>query len=239
MENQTNKLTVLDIAKMIDHSLLRPDIAQDELLAGIELAREYNVASVCVRPCDVQVSAEKLAGTDVLVGTVIAFPHGTNLTEVKVFEAQKAMDQGAVELDMVLSIGRLKSGDFDVVEGDIRAVVEAAHAGSAIVKVILENSYLTNDEIIKACQICEQAGADYVKTSTGYAPSGAKLEDVKLMRQSCSPQVAVKAAGGIRTLDDVLEYRAAGTKRIGTRSTQAILEEAAERDKARTLEEIQ
>jgi deoxyribose-phosphate aldolase len=231
-------LTVKDIAKMIDHSLLRPDIAREELLAGIALAKAYDVASVCVRPCDVELSAEKLAGTDVLVGTVIAFPHGSNVTEVKVFEAQKAMEQGAIELDMVLAISRLRSGDFEVVEQDVRAVVEAAHAQSAIVKVILENSYLTNEEIVKACQLCEQAGADYVKTSTGYAPTGAKLEDVRLMRQSCGPAVSVKAAGGIRTLDDTLAYRAAGTKRIGTRSTKEIIDEAIARDEAGTLQEI-
>lgn len=231
-------LTVKDIAKMIDHSLLRPDIGRKELLAGIALAREYEVASVCIRPCDVEISAEKLAGTDVLVGTVIAFPHGSNITEVKVFEAQKALEQGATELDMVLSINRLRSGDFDFVEQEIRTVVEIAHAQSAIVKIILENSYLTSDEIARACQICERAGADYVKTSTGYASTGATLEDVKLMRRSCSPHVFIKAAGGIRTLDDVLQFRAAGAKRIGTRSTGEILEEAIKREKAGTLQEL-
>ncbi len=231
-------LTVKEIAKMIDHSLLRPDIAQAELLAGIELAKEYDVASVCVRPIDVEISAKKLAGTDVLVGTVIGFPHGSNVTAVKVFEAQKAMEQGAVELDMVLSISHLRSGDFAYVEQDIRAVVEAAQAQGAIVKVILENSYLTRAEIVKACQFCEQAGADYVKTSTGYAPTGATVEDVKLMRQSCSPKVFVKAAGGIRTLDDVLALRAAGARRIGTRSTKEIIDEAEARYKAGTLHEV-
>jgi deoxyribose-phosphate aldolase len=231
-------LTVKDIAKMIDHSLLRPDIARKELLAGIQLAREYDIASVCVRPCDVEIAADKLAGSDVMVGTVIAFPHGSNITEVKVFEAQKAMDQGAVELDMVLTISRLLSGDDAYVEQDIRAVVEAAHARSVTLKVILENSYLTKDQIVKACQICERAGADYVKTSTGYSPSGATLEDAILMRQSCSLKVAVKAAGGIRTLDDVLKYRAAGTTGIGTRSTHEIMTAAMERTKAGTLHEV-
>jgi deoxyribose-phosphate aldolase len=143
-----------------------------------------------------------------------------------------------MDLDMVLPIGRMKSGDYDYVEGDIAAVVGAGHARSAVVKVIFDNVYLTIDEIVRACQICEQVGADFVKTSTGYSPGGAKLEHVRLMRDSCAPEVEVKAAGGIRTLDDVLQYRAAGASMIGTRSTEQILDEAAQREASGTLRAI-
>lgn len=238
MEQQGQILTVTDIAQMIDHSLLRPDIDQNELLAGFDMAVQYHAATCCVRPMDIKIAVKRLAGTGVRVSTVIAFPHGSNTTEVKVFEAQKAMDDGATELDMVLSIGRLKSGAYDYVEEDIRAVIEVAHARSAIVKVIFDNVYLTKEQIVAACRICDRLGADYVKTSTGYSPGGATLEDVKLMRQSCSKKVAVKAAGGIRTLDDLLQYRAAGAKMIGTRSTKEILEEAVAREKAGTLRAV-
>jgi len=231
-------LTAKDIAAMIDHSLLRPHLTLDELLDGLRLAKQYEVATCCVRPMDVAIAKRELAGSNVLVCAVIGFPHGSNTTEVKVFEATKAMDEGATELDMVLAIGRLKSGDYDYVEKDIKAVVDAAHARSAIVKVILECFYLSDDEKVKACQICETAGADYVKTSTGFAGGGATLEDVMLMRRTCSPKVAVKAAGGIRTLDATLRFRAAGAKRIGTSSTKAIMEEAVKREKEGTLREI-
>jgi deoxyribose-phosphate aldolase len=230
-----NPLTARDIAVMIDHSLLRPDITLDELMAGFELAKQYGVATCCVRPMDVTIARKELAGSVVRVSTVTGFPHGSHTTEVKVFEAAKAMDDGATELDMVLAFGRLKSGDYDYVERDVAAVVEAAHARSAIVKVIFECFYLTDEEKVKACQICEKAGADYVKTSTGYAGGGATLEDVMLMRRSCSPRVSVKAAGGIRNLGATLRYRAAGARMIGTRSTQEIMEEALKREKEGTL----
>lgn len=231
-------LKIEDIAKMIDHSLLRPDITQAELIAGLRMAAHHRVATACVRPYDIKIAKQELAGTGVLVSTALAFPHGASTTQVKVFEVEKAMDDGATELDVVLAIGKLISGDFDYVERELRAVIEVAHARSAVVKVIFENCFLTNDQIVKACQICEAVGADYVKTSTGYGPGGAKLEDVILMRKSCSPKVAVKAAGGIRTLDQLLQFRAAGAKMIGTRSTQTILEEADKRAKEGTLQEV-
>ena len=153
-------------------------------------------------------------------------------------EAEEAMDKGVFDLDMVLAIGPMRSGNYRYVQQDIKAVVDAGHGRSAIVKVIFDNAYQTRDEIVKGCQICEAVGADYVKTSTGYSPGGATIEDVILMRQSCSSDVAVKAAGGIRTLDDTLRYRAAGAKMLGTRSTKEILEEAVERERAGTLREV-
>lgn len=228
-----------DIAAMIDHSLLRPDMTLDELMDGFRMARQYQVATCCARPYDIELAIRELAGSGVRVSTVVGFPHGSSTTEVKVFEAEKAMDAGVFDLDMVLAIGRLKSGDYDYVEKDIKAVVDVAHARSAIVKVIFECCYLTADEIVRACQICERVGVDYVKTSTGYAADGgATLEDVILMRKSCSPKIAVKAAGGIRTLDQTLKFRAAGAKMIGTRSTKEILEEAVRREEEGTLREV-
>jgi deoxyribose-phosphate aldolase len=239
MTEQRGTLTVKDVAAMIDHSLLRPDMALDELMDGFRMASQYGAATCCARPYDIELAKRELAGSDVRVSTVVGFPHGSSTTEVKVFEAQKAMNAGVFDLDMVLAIGRLKSGDYDYVEKDIKAVVDAGHARSAIVKVIFECCYLTDDEIVKACEICERVGADYVKTSTGYSGhGGATLEDVILMRKSCSPKVAVKAAGGIRNLDATLQYRAAGAKMIGTRSTKEILEEAVRREKAGTLREV-
>jgi deoxyribose-phosphate aldolase len=231
-------LTVADVAAMIDHSLLRPDMAFDELMEGFQMAKQYQAATCCVRPNDMELALGKLDGSGVRVSTVVGFPHGAHTIEIKVREAEKAMDTGVFDLDMVLAIGRMKSGDHGYVEEDIRAVVDAGHDRSAIVKVIFDCVYLTDEEIVKACQICEKVGADYVKTSTGYSPGGATIEDVILMRRSCSPRVAVKAAGGIRTLDDTLRYRAAGAKMIGTRSTKEILEEAVEREKAGTLREV-
>jgi deoxyribose-phosphate aldolase len=231
-------LTVKDIAAMIDHSLLRPTLTNEEFDEGIELARKYECATVCVAPYDVVKSAAGLKGSVVRISTVIDFPHGSNITEAKVFEAEKAMDNGATELDMVLAISRLVSGEYDYVYQDIKAVVDAAHRRNAVVKVIFENCFLTKEQIVKACELSEKAEADFVKTSTGYGTGGATLEDVRLMRESCSEKVAVKAAGGIRTLDQLLEYRKAGSMMIGTRSTAPILDEAVQREKAGTLKEI-
>jgi deoxyribose-phosphate aldolase len=231
-------LTAKDVALMIDHSLLRPSLTVNEVVSGCRLARQYGTASCCVRSMDVPLAAKELAGSDVLVCVVIGFPHGCCPTEVKAFEAQRAMDDGAVELDMVLPVGMLKSGDDAYVQRDIQGVVEVAHARNAIVKVILETYYLTDEEKVRACQICERSGAEFVKTSTGYAPGGATLEDVALMRRTCGPRVGIKAAGGIRTLDEVLAYRAAGATRIGISATQAIMEDALTREQAGTLKEI-
>lgn len=231
-------LTVTDIAKMVDHSLLRPTLTDAEFDEGIELVKKYRCATVMVAPYDVKKAVQALQNTGILVSTVVDFPHGSNLTESKVFESEKAMDNGAAHLDMVLAISRLVSGHYDYVEEDIRAVVEVAHARGVPVKVILETCYLTPEMIVAACKASERAEADFVKTSTGYGPAGAKLEDVILMRASCSPKVQVKPSGGIRTLDDVLAYRKAGATMIGTRATAAILEEAVRREAEGTLREL-
>ena len=224
-----------EIAEMIDHSLLRPELSTTQVREGCRLARAYNVASVCVRPCDVLLAAEELSGSGVRVTTVVGFPHGCHRTETKVVEARAALDDGAVELDMVLNIGRLVSGEHALVEADIRAVVEVAHERGALVKVILENAYLTDAQKVEACRLSERAGADFVKTSTGFAPGGATLEDLRLMRASVGPRVQVKAAGGVRTLDAALEVRAAGATRFGATATKEILDEAADRERKGTL----
>jgi deoxyribose-phosphate aldolase len=176
-----------------------------------------------------------LRDTDVLVTTVIGFPHGSNLTSVKVFEAEKAIAQGCKELDMVLNIGRLLGGDYEYVEQDIKAVCDTGHASNIIVKVILENAYLTPELIAVACKISEKAGADFVKTSTGYAPSGATISDLKIMRASTSPKVRIKAAGGVRSLNAALAVRAVGGSRFGCTRTAEIIEDAKKREVEGTL----
>ncbi len=216
-------LTERDIAKTIDHSLLRPELDDAFVEAGCRLAAKYDVASVCVRPADVRRAKAILAGTDVAVGTTIGFPHGNHTTEIKVHEAERALADGATELEMVLQVGALKSGRDADVEADIRAVVDVAHAAGAIVKVIFENAYLTDGEKVRACHLAEAAGADFVKTSTGFAPSGATHDDLRLMRANTSPHVEVKAAGGVRTLDALLDVMEIGVTRIGATATEAII----------------
>jgi deoxyribose-phosphate aldolase len=218
-------LTERDIAKTIDHSLLRPELDDAFVEDGCRLAARYDVASVCVRPADVRRAAGYLAGTDVAVGTTVGFPHGNHLTETKVFEAKRALADGATELDMVLLIGALKSGRDANVEADIRAVVEVGHDAGAIVKVIFENAYLTDDEKIRACHLTEAAGGDFVKTSTGFAPSGATHDDLRLMRANTSAHIAIKAAGGVRTLDALLAVMELGVTRIGATATETIIED--------------
>ena len=231
-------LTPKDIASMLDHSTLQPFLTDEDIVKGCEIAKKYGTASVCARPQDMKLVSSLLEGSGVLPCTVIGFPHGAHLTEVKVFEAKKAMEDGCEELDMVLAIGKLKSGDYDYVEADIRAVAEEAHAGGAILKVIIETCYLTDEEKVIACRLAEQAGADFVKTSTGYGSSGANVPDLRLMRASVSDRVRVKAAGGMRTLDAVLAARAAGADRCGVSATVKIMEEAEARYAAGTLTEI-
>ena len=225
-------ITYQQLAKTIDHSLLRPELTEADVIAGCELAAQYDVASVCVKPCHVKLSQQVLPGTDVAVGTVVGFPHGSNTTETKVTEAQQAIADGAAELDMVLNIGELRSGHTDYVRSDIQAVVDTAQ-GRAIVKVILENAYLTDEEKVLACQLCEQAGADFVKTSTGFAPGGATIPDLKLMRATVGPKVQVKAAGGVRTLDALLEVIDVGVTRAGATATAVILDEFKQRKNLR------
>lgn len=222
-------VTVAQIAKLIDHSLLRPELTHDDVREGCALAARRQVASVCVRPSDVSLSAELLRETGVAVGTVVGFPHGSTTTRIKAAEAELAVGQGAIEIDMVINIGRLRSGDLAEVEADIRAVVDAA--GGATVKVILENAYLASGQIIAGCQAVERAGAQFVKTSTGFAPGGATMEDLALMRSAISPAVQVKAAGGVRTLDTLLAMANIGVTRFGATATAAILDDLAHRKK--------
>ncbi len=215
-----------DLAKMIDHSLLSPVLTDAELEQGCRLARDYDVASVCIKPYAVKPAADWLAGSSVAVGTTIGFPHGGHATAIKVAEASQAIADGARELDMVVNIGKVLSHHWAYVADDIRAVVALAHGQGAIVKVIFENCFLKDEHKEALCRICGQVGADFVKTSTGYGDAGALDEDLKLMRRCSPPHVQIKAAGGIRTLDRLLEVRALGVTRVGATATKAILDEA-------------
>lgn len=217
-------ITLQQLAKTIDHSLLRPELTDEEVIAGCQIARKYDVASVCVKPYHVPLAVEQLKGSYVAVGTVVGFPHGSNTTATKVFEAKEAIANGATELDMVINIGALRSGQAGTVRQDIRAVVDAAE-GQALVKVILENAYLSDEEKVLGCQLVEEAGGDFVKTSTGFAPGGATIEDLKLMRATVGPDVQVKAAGGVRSLEAILEVIDVGVTRVGATATVTILED--------------
>lgn len=234
-ETPETTVTVAQIARMIDHSLLRPEMTPEAVRAGCELAARLDCASVCVKPCDVVLAAGILAGTGTAVSTVVGFPHGGHTAEVKLLEARDALEQGCVELDMVINIGRLKAGDIPYVEDEVRRICTLAHGCGALVKVILENAYLTDGEKRSACKLCERAGADFVKTSTGYAGGGATIHDLRLMRDACGPEVKIKAAGGVRTLDALLMTRAAGADRVGASATADILAEAQRRADAGTL----
>ena len=224
--------TYADLAKMIDHSLLQPTMTDDDLERGCRLAREYDVASVCIKPYAVRRAVEWLAGSTVLVGTTIGFPHGGHLTEIKKEEAHRAAADGAVELDMVVNIGKVLSGDWNYVSDDIRAVVDAAHHDGAIVKVIFENCFLNDAQKGQLCRICGEVGADFVKTSTGYGDSGATDDDLRLMRRCSPPRVQVKAAGGVRTFDRLVAVRALGVTRVGATATKVILDECKAKLKA-------
>jgi len=222
-------LTVAQVAAMIDHSLLRPELTLADVTEGCAIAADHQVMSVCCKPADVTHAGRVLAGTAVKVGTVVGFPHGSNTTPTKVVEARRALDEGARELDMVINIGRLRGGDHLYVGSDIRAVVEVAATTGALVKVIFENAYLTDDEKVTACHLTEEAGADFVKTSTGFAATGATMDDLRLMRRSVGPGVQVKAAGGVRTLDTLLAMVAIGVTRFGATATVAMLADATAR----------
>ena len=218
------ELTYDTIAKRIDHSLLGPTLTDADLEAGCLLAKEYGVASVCIKPYAVALAAKILKGSGVEVGTTIGFPHGGHTTEAKVFEAERAMDDGATELDMVVNIGHVLGEQWALVKADIAAVTEAAHRRGAIVKVIFENCYLSPAAIVKLCQICGEVHADYVKTSTGYGTGGATKDDLILMRQAAPPHVKLKAAGGVRTLDEAIAVTELGCDRIGASRTSDMLD---------------
>ncbi len=222
-------MTATDIrrlASMIDHTLLKPEATRAQVEQVCDEAKQHGFASVCVNPTHVRLCAQRLKGSPVKVCTVVGFPLGATLPEVKAFETQQSLEAGATEIDMVINIGALKSRDNDLVARDLAAVVRAAHAGNALVKVILEVPLLTDDEKITACQLAQSAGADFVKTSTGFGPGGATAEDVALMRRTVGPTMGVKAAGGIRTLADAQKMIAAGATRIGASASVKMMAEA-------------
>lgn len=231
---------VLELAKMIDHSLLHPTMTDRELQQGCGIAREYQVASVCIKPYAVPLAVSALQGTEVLVGTVVGFPHGNTSVDIKVQETLTACSLGAREIDMVINIGKALQEDWQYLTTEIRALCEAAHGQGAILKVIFENDYLPEPKLkVRLCRICSEIGVDFVKTSTGYGfvkgPDGkysylgATMDDLKLMRKHCDPRVQVKAAGGIRSLDDLLAVKALGVSRVGATATIAMLEAAKDR----------
>lgn len=230
--------TYKQIAKMIDHSLLNPALTDEELEAGCRLAREYDVASACIKPYFLRRCAELLAGSTVAPSTVIGFPHGGHATAIKLAEAEQALRDGGTELDMVVNVGKVLSEDWAYVRDDIRVVAQAVHQGRALVKVIFENCYLQDKHKIRLCEICAEVGADFVKTSTGYGHGGATIDDLKLMRKHSPPHIHVKAAGGVRTLDALLEVRAVGVARCGATRTAEMLNECKQRIEAATPESV-
>ena len=221
--------TLADLAKMIDHSLLNPVLTIEELEAGLATALRFNAASVCAVPWFVPRAAEVLEGSSVIVGTTVGFPHGAQSRKQKRMEARESLAMGAEELDMVVNISRVLSGDWKAVDREIRCLCDDIHEGGGKIKVIFENCYLEEKQIIRLCGICTEAGADWVKTSTGYGTGGAENGDLRLMRLHSGPKVQIKAAGGVRTLDRLLEVRSLGCSRAGATATEAILVEAEKR----------
>lgn len=222
-------MTVKEIARMIDHTVLSNTATRDVFVEACEFAKANKCASVCICPFFVAECAKLLKGTEVKTCTVIGFPHGTHSTAAKVAEAKAAIADGADELDMVVNVAKVKDGDWGYVKTDIAAVTHVSHATGAIVKVIFENCFLTDDEKKHLCQICSEVGVDFVKTSTGFGTGGATVADVRLMRENTKPEIQVKAAGGIRTLDQLLEMYEAGATRMGCSRSAAVLEEAQKR----------
>ena len=240
-QSNENKITVTltQISKRLDHSLLHPTMTDVDILAGLKISKDYNVATACIKPYLIPLAKEQLKGTNVLICPVIGFPHGNSTTEVKISEAETAASAGGKEIDMVINIGKALGGDWEYVSREIRLINEAVVRRGAILKVIFENDYLEESHIIKLCQICSEIGVAFVKTSTGYgfvkqsngmySYKGATVSHLKLMRKHSKPEVQVKAAGGVRTLDDLLHVMSLGVTRIGATATVAIMEEAKKR----------
>jgi len=233
------QITLKSLAKMIDHSLLHPTMTDAEILKGCEVAERYDVATVCVKPYAVTMGKEALQGSDVQVCSVIGFPHGNNTTALKVAETEQAVREGATEIDMVINIGKALGGDWSYVKADVEAVYQACVEHEALLKVIFETDYLKDEHIIQLCQICSEIKVAFVKTSSGYGfvkqasgdynYKGATDHVLTLMRKHSAPEVQIKAAGGVRTLDDLLRVRAIGVTRIGATATEAMLDEAKKR----------
>jgi deoxyribose-phosphate aldolase len=222
-----NQREIQEIASLIDHTLLKPEASRDEIRKLCQEAAHFGFASVCINPWNVRLAAEMLRGTKVKVCTVVGFPLGATLPQVKIYEAEEAIRLGAQEIDMVINIGALKSAQHDVVESDIRGVVDASHRGGAICKVILEAALLTQEEKTRTSAAAKRAGADFVKTSTGFSTAGATAEDVALMRAVVGPEMGIKAAGGVRSFADLMKMVRAGATRIGASASVKIMEEAA------------
>ena len=241
---KTISVTYTQLGKMIDHSLLHPTMTDNDIIAGLEIAKKYNVAAACIKPYLISMAKEILAGSNVLICPVIGFPHGNSATEIKVIEAETAAKAGGQEIDMVINIGKALGGDWDYVSKEIDLINKAVTRHGAILKVIFENDYLLDEHIIKLCQICTSLSVAFVKTSTGYGfvknadglyyYKGATIPHLKLMREYSGPEVQIKAAGGIRTLDDLLLVRSLGATRVGATATVTIMEEA----KARGIKDI-
>ncbi len=222
-------MTLKEIAKLLDHSTLQPFLTDDDIRRGCDIALKYGTATVCARPGDMKLVSAALKGSTVLPCTVIGFPHGAHTTDVKVYESQRALEDGCRELDMVINIGKLLTGNESYVRDEIAALAEVCHRSDAILKVIIETCYLSDEQKRLACRLSEEAGADFVKTSTGYGKGGATQSDIVLMRSAVSPKVRVKASGGIRDLDTVLLLHQSGADRCGVSATEAIMEEAIRR----------
>jgi deoxyribose-phosphate aldolase len=217
--------TYEDLARMIDHSLVKPELTNDQVVEALEMAKARGIACVSVRPCDIDLAVRTLEASTVRPGSVSGFPHGSQTTSTKLYETRDLLRRGAREIDMVIGISSLLSREFRHVQTELAQMAEACHKEGAILKVILETAYLTDELKIIACRCCERAEVDFVKTSTGFAPAGYTMEDIRLLRKYLPEEIGVKAAGGIRTVDQVLELQQAGCSRIGTTSTAAILDE--------------
>jgi deoxyribose-phosphate aldolase len=213
------------LAQMIDHSLVKPELTDDSIVAGLELAKRYDIGSVSVRPTDIDLAVRTLQGSSVKTGSVSGFPHGSQNTATKLYETRDLLRRGAREIDMVIAISKLLSREFQHVQMELLQMSELCHKEGALLKVILENAWLTDELKIIACRCCERAEVDFVRTSTGFGPGGYTIEDVKLMRKHVPEEVGVKAAGGLRSVDQVLEVYQAGCTRVGTTATAAILDE--------------
>jgi deoxyribose-phosphate aldolase len=240
MEDETTiTVSLPQLAKMIDHSLLHPTMTDDEIRDGLQLARDYNVAAACIKPYSIPTAKDVLRGSDVKICAVIGFPHGNSTSHIKVLEAKEAVDAGSIEIDMVVNVGKVLGSDWQYVSDEIKAVNEAIEGKGGILKVIFENDYLDPEHITKLCEICSRHKVAFAKTSTGYGfvkqsdgkynYRGATVDDLTLMRRVCDSDVQIKAAGGVRTLDDILHVRSLGVTRVGATATATILDEARKR----------
>jgi len=218
------KYTKNDVAKRIDHAVLKPEFTDQDLIQHAQMCMDYGVYSMCVKPCDVKEASALLAGSNVKVSCVLSFPHGADTSKVKAFQAKEAIENGVAEIDMVMNIGKFLYGDYDYVRNDIKAVVDVAHAHQVKVKVIQESAFLTLEQVSKACELANEAGADFVKTSTGFGPGSATPEMIDVMIKTVGDRMSVKPSGGIRTWETAVNYLLQGADRMGVGSTQAVLD---------------